>query len=155
LSSEQLDQEIAKFASRVMRRSLQARLYARTLKQTMNRFSSDDLRALTPEVRQKLMALIREQAASLNRELAGLRNEIQAVFPGDASSGSEQLDIQSDADLLRAVNRLAEWVAHIDESVRTSFSISSEGATAAAVKSDQFWRSLKSAESLAGKISEQ
>ena len=154
VSASQYDQEIARFASRVMRRSLQARLYARTLKQTMNRFSPDDLRALTPEARQKLMSLIREQATSLSRELAALSNELQLVVPGvGSSSGSEQLDAQSDADLLRAVNRLGELVAHADEAVRASFSISSEGGGAAPVKEAAFWRSLESAEGLAQKLS--
>ncbi|MGH9881930.1 MAG: hypothetical protein ACRD6N_10875, partial [Pyrinomonadaceae bacterium] len=156
VSPEQLDQEIAKFASRLMRQSLQARLYARSLKQTMNRFSPDDLRALTPEARQKLMTLIRQQAASLHREISNLRSELQTIVPGSGtSSAPEQMDVSSDADLGRAINRLAELVAHIDEGIRTSFSISSEAAGAAPVKEDRFWRSLKSAESLAQKISQQ
>jgi hypothetical protein len=120
----------------------------------VNRFSSDDLRALTPEARQKLMTLIREQAASLYRELSALRTELQAVVPS-ANSAPEQMEVASDTDLLRAVNRLGELVAQIDEGVRGSFSISSEGAATAAVKTDQFWKSLKSAQSLTGKISKQ
>ena len=152
LSSEQLDQEITKFASRIMRRSLQTRLYARTLKQTVNRFSPDDLRALNPESRQKLMALIHEQATNLHRELSALRNDLQAVVPGGGPA-VEQMEISSDADLLRAINRLGELVFQSDEAVRASFSLSSEGSGAALVKDASFWRSLKSAEALARKLS--
>ena len=151
LSSDQIDQEIPKFASRIMRRSLQARLYARTLKQTVNRFSPNDLRALTPEGKQKLMALIREQAANLHRELSAMRGELQAVVPGSVVV-VEQMETTSDADLLRASNRLGEFVSQLDESVRASFSLSSEGSGAAPVRDAQFWRSLKSAESLAAQL---
>ena len=154
IPAEQLDQEITRFASRIMRRSLQTRLYARTLRQTVNRFSPDDLRALTPEARQKLLALVREQAASLHRELSALRNELQAIVPVTVGSG-EQIDIATDADLLRAINRVGELVSQSDQSIRASFSLSSEGSGAAPVKEAQFWRALKSAESLAARISKQ
>jgi hypothetical protein len=154
VSPEQLDQEVNRFASRIMRRSLQARLYARTLKQTISRFSPDDLRALTPESREKLMTLIRGQAASLQRELVALHSEMQPIVSSPAGS-TEQIEIDTDADLLRAINRLGEFVSQIDESVRASFSLSSSGLGTAAVKDAQFWRSLKSAESLAARISRQ
>ncbi len=153
LSPDQLDQEMSRFANRVMHRSLQMRLYARILKQTLNRFSSDDLRALTPEARQKLMALIREQAGNLQREASTLGNELQPIVPGAATvSGAEPFETATDAELLRAVNRLGELVAQTDEGVRVSFSVSSERTGSAPVKDAQFWRALKNVESLAAKI---
>jgi hypothetical protein len=152
IPSDQLDTEISRFADRVMRRSLKARLYARTLRQTLNRFSPEDLRTLTPEARQKLLALIREQAISLQRETAALSSDLRAVVLEVDSSAVEQFEIASDADLFRAVNRLGELVSQMDEAVRVSFSISSDGSTAAPIKAPQFWRLLKSTESLAAKI---
>jgi RNA polymerase sigma factor (sigma-70 family) len=154
LSPEQLDQEVNRFASRVMHRSLQARLYARTLKQMINRFSPDDLRALTPEAREKLMTLIRSQAAGLQRELVALRSELRPIVPS-AAGPTEQIEIGTDADLLRAINRLGEFVSQIDEGVRASLSLSSQGSGEAPVKGAEFWRSLKSAESLTVKINKQ
>jgi hypothetical protein len=152
IPSDQLDTEISRFADRVMRRSLKARLYARTLKQTLNRFSPEDLRTLTPESRQKLLALIREQALSLTHEIAALRGDLRAVVSEVDSSAVEQIEITNDADLFRAVNRLGELVSQLDEAVRVSFSISSDGSTTAPITEPQFWRVLKSTESLAAEI---
>jgi RNA polymerase sigma factor (sigma-70 family) len=153
VAPDQFDQEMSRFADRVMRRSLKARLYARTLKQTLNRFSADDLRTLKPDARQNLNSLIREQANSLQHEIVTLRGELQLIVPGVAGdAGFDQMQISSDADLLRAVNRLGELVSQVDEAVRVSFSISSDSTTYPPIKEPQFWRALKSTETLAAQI---
>ncbi|HLA13375.1 MAG TPA: hypothetical protein VJ023_22525 [Pyrinomonadaceae bacterium] len=151
-SDEQIQEAMRQFANRMTSHALQARLYARTLKQTLNRFSQDDLRTLDPEAKRKLMTLLRSQAVSLERETQVLHRELEAVFPAVATSAPGEKGIASDNDLLAAINRLGELVAQTDGGVRSSFSLSSNGANSAPVKSADFWRGLLSSEALVANV---
>lgn len=75
-------------------------MFARTLKQTLNRFSQNDLRTLDPEAKKKLMALLRGQAGSLERETQALHHELEQVFLVVGASASDEKGIGSDGDLL-------------------------------------------------------
>jgi len=151
-SDEQIEEAMRQFANRMTSHALQARLYARSLKQTLNRFSQDDLRTLEPEAKRKLMALLRAQAVSLERETQTLHRELETVFPAVATSAPEEKGIASDGDLLAAINRLAEIVAQTDGGVRSSFSLSASGTNSAPVKSAEFWRGLLGSEALVANV---
>jgi DNA-directed RNA polymerase specialized sigma24 family protein len=151
-SDEQVEEAMRQFANRITGHALQARLYARTLKQTLNRFSQDDLRTLDPDAKRKLMALLRSQALSLEREIQALHRELETAFPAVATSGPSGNGIASDGDLLATINRLAELVAQTDGGVRTSFSLSASGTNSAPVKSVEFWRGLFGSEALVASV---
>jgi hypothetical protein len=146
---EPIDEEMKRYTSRVMGHSRQALLHAAALKKLVNRFSPGALQALTAEARAKWLAMISEQASSYQREMLTLRQELRKVFSGSDEGSNETL---SEADLSRAADRLLALSYSNDEGVRAAFSISTGTRERNPIKSAQFWRSLNSAEKLAGAI---
>jgi hypothetical protein len=155
LSGEQLDTEMREFGERILARSNQARLHALALKPIIERFSPEELQALTPEARSKWRLIIVEHVRAFALETAALRQELEPLFPsmGNSAGATSDIDVASDADLVRAVRRLMQLAGASDAAVRDSFSSSVNGNRNAPVKSPQFWRSIASSEALAAKIS--
>jgi RNA polymerase sigma factor (sigma-70 family) len=149
VGSEAIDEEINSYASRVMSRSRQALLRASALKKLVGRFSPEEMRDLAPEAQTKWLGMIREHAQSYQREVAAIRQELRPVFgvAGDASN-----ETVSEANLARAAERLLQLSYANDEAVRSAFTISADGRTATAIKSNQFWRDVLIAEKLAAAI---
>jgi hypothetical protein len=150
----QTDEAIRQFSDRALRRSLQVLKHAAALKALAQRFSPEDLRTLDPDAKAKWLLLIRQHAERLQQESAVLRREVGPVFPGVATqSGGESIEIQTDADLARAVQTLFQISSENDRAIRLAFSISPDSSSNYAIKTSQFWRSLQVAESLAAEIS--
>jgi RNA polymerase sigma factor (sigma-70 family) len=149
VGSEAIDEEITRYSSRVMSRSRQALLRASALKKLVGRFSPEEMRDLAPEAQTKWLAMIREHAVAYQREVAAIGQELRPVFGGASDAPSETV---SEANLARAAERLLQLSYANDEAVRSAFTISADGRTAAAIKSGQFWRELLAAEKLASAI---
>ena len=98
------------------------------------------------------MALLRAQAVSLERETQALHRELETVFPVVGVSQPGEKGVGSDAELLTAIIRLTELVAQTDGDVRASFSLSSNGAISAPIKSADFWRGLRGSEALVANV---
>ena len=153
LSSEQVDREVTRFANRAVNRSLQVMVHAGAMKRLGERFSAEQLHGLTPEARAKLLAIVRVHAQSVRQETAALRQQLQPVFPSATSSvGEDSMAISSDADLLRAIERLFEICAANDRMVSSAFAIKASGPDTSDLRGPQFWRSLRRAEQLAEAI---
>jgi hypothetical protein len=150
VGSEAIDEEIKRFTNRAMSRSRQALLQASELKRLVGRFSPEDIRALTPEARNKWLAMIREHAQACQRDIAALRQELGSVF--GIRSVSTEPEAVSEVNLARLANRLVQLSYANDEAVRSAFTISAEDHTPAAITSPQFARSLGNAEALAAAI---
>ena len=73
-------------------------------------------------------------------------------FPGTVLTGAEEISIQSDTDLARAVERLHKLALSNTDAIRSALTISSQS-SATALKSAAFWQSMQRAERLAGAIS--
>jgi len=152
LSDDQVEAKIRQFANRTVNRSLQALQHAWALKHLAERFSPDQLNALTPEARAKWVAMVNVHAAALQTETAALRRELGPVFfPGLGEDGPGT-ELGNDQKLAAAIDRLLSLCSANDKLIRLAFSISSDTSKAAAVKTQQFARSLRSAELLAAKI---
>jgi hypothetical protein len=132
-----------------MGHSRQALLQASALKRLVERFSPEEISALSPEGRAKWLAMIRDHALSYQREVAALRRELRPIF---YRSGDTADDAGNEASPARLAERLVQLSYANDDAVRSAFTISADGRTAAAIKSEQFWRSLSTAEKLAGQI---
>jgi hypothetical protein len=148
VGSPAIEQEIDRYAGRVMNHSRQALLRASALKGLVERFSPAELQTLSPEARGKWLGMIREHAEAYRREVAALRQEIRAVFGSRAVAGEPP----GEATPARAAARLLQMSYANDDAVRSAFTISADGRTTAAIKSEQFWRSLLTAEKLAEQI---
>ncbi len=148
------DEEVARFASRMVNRSSQAMSHAAVLRRLVRQFSAEDLRTLKPEARAKWLGIIRAHALAFQSEIAGVRQELAPVFfsagtLGGGERGNPSLD---DVALVRAVEQLSALAASNDTVIRAAFTTSTGESSSSAIKSPQFWRSLNSAEALAGRI---
>jgi hypothetical protein len=155
VSEAQTDEAIRQFGDRTLRRSLQVLMHAAALKSLAQRFSQEELRTLDADAKAKWLLLIRRHAQGLQQESAVLRREVAPLFPAvSAQNDSETIEIQSDADLARAVQRLFGICSENDRAIRLAFSVSPESSSDYAIKSAQFWRSLQNAEALAATVSQ-
>jgi RNA polymerase sigma factor (sigma-70 family) len=149
-----LEADVISFSMRVSARSRNALQHAWALKRLAERFSPSELNALDQSARAKWLSLLREHAAAVGLEAAALRQELQPVFhpsgappSGDAGAGPE-----SEADFAASAERLLALCSSFDTAIRSAFTASAHRASDAGVKSPQFWRALRGAEALAGRM---
>jgi len=150
VGSEAIDEEIKRYTNRAMNRSRQALLQASALKRLVRRFSPEEIKALEPEARTKWLAMIREHTQAYQREVAALRQQLGSVFGGPGVAAAQEN--VNEESLVRAADRLVQLSYGNDEAVRSAFTVSAGGQTAASIKSPQFWRGLANAERLAAAI---
>ncbi len=148
------EEEIGRFAARMVNGSSQAMSHLGALRRLMRQFSPAELRTFSQEARAKWLAIIRAHAVAFTRETEKLRGELQPIFfpVPPANPAPEEIEISSNDDLARAVERLSELGAANDRVIRAAFTTAPDGAAVSAIKTPQFWRSLRSAEQLAAKI---
>jgi RNA polymerase sigma factor (sigma-70 family) len=147
-----VDESIRNYSSRMVHYAYDALFHAIELKRLINRFETYDMRAVAPDARNKWLAMIHEHAASLEQKIALVRQETQPVFfPGVTLSATEEVSIQSDDDLARAVERLHKLTLSNNAAVRAALTISAQS-SAAAIRSASFWQSLQKSEQLARSI---
>jgi len=143
------DELIRAYSSRVVNGAYRAVFHAIELRKLINRFANVDMRTVTPDARAKWLTMLREHAASFAHENALLRQEIQPVFfAGSSLRIAEDVSIQSDAELARAVERLHKLALSNSDAIRAALVISAQSSTAA-LKSAAFWQSMQRAENLA------
>jgi RNA polymerase sigma factor (sigma-70 family) len=152
--ADQIDQAIERFGDTAMSHSRGARQRARAMREIAGRFSPEQLSALDGRALAEWRSMIREHAQAFQREATMLRRELEPVFLRNTSTDPAnetqiETELASDADLARAVGHLVTLWISVDESVREAFSTRSDDLTTITIKLPQFWRSLKSAESLA------
>lgn len=145
-----VDAEIKRFAARAMGHSRQALLHASALRRLVGRFTPEEARALGGDARAKWLSMIREHAGAYRREVAALRSQLTPVFGSDGAGAQAP---GADA-LTQAAERLLQLSYAQDDAVRTAFTISEAGGSAAAIKSPQFRRTLAASEGLAASIQE-
>jgi hypothetical protein len=149
-----VDGEIRRFSSRVMGRSRQALLHAWALKRLAERFSLEELRTLDPQARTKWQAISRNHARAFQIETEKLRTDLQPLFFQALPLGSVHSEkaITTDAEMLETISRLFELAAAHEKVILKAFTISQENEGAASIKTEQFWRSLLRAETLAASL---
>ena len=151
---ERVDAEIKRFAARAMTHSRQALLHASALRRLVGRFTPEEARGLDPDARAKWVSMVREHAGAYRREVAALRTQLTPVFGAHSTGGGGARGQTLNGDALaQAAERLLQSSYAQDDAVRAAFTLS-EGGSAAAIKSQQFWRTLAASERLASAIEE-
>jgi hypothetical protein len=146
------DERIRNYSTRVGNRAYRALFRAIELKKVVARFATVDMRTVTPDARSKWLAMVHGHADAFEREAGPLFQELQPVFyPNATVSPSEDVVIQSDAELASAVERLYQLAFFCNEAVSSALTISSHS-SATTIKSSQFRKSLINAENLAKRI---
>jgi len=152
LTGSQLEERISQFANQTLNRSLKVMQHAWAIKRLAARFSPEQLQGLDPQARAQWLALVRQHAQALARENESLRSELGPVFAMGGSDSGEGIEIKTDADLVRAIERLFEICSANDRVLRQAFAITPDGSKDSTIKAPQFWRSLHSAERIAGAV---
>ena len=142
-----IDAEIKQFAARAMGHSRQALLHASALRRLVGRFTPEEARALPTDARAKWLSMIREHAGAYRNEVAALRAQLSTVFAAGGGGAGATGDVPA-----RAAERLLSLSYEQDGAVRSAFTISEGGGSAAAIRSQQFWRALAESERLASEI---
>ena len=151
-SANQADEAIRNYSSRVSGTAYSALFHTIELRRLINRFANVDMRTVAPDARAKFLAMVHEHAAAFEQQNAVLLKEIQPVFfPGAVLSGSEEISIDNDADLARAVERLHKLAISNNDAISSALTISAKS-SAVAIKSATFWQSLQKAGRLAKEI---
>jgi len=140
------------FAGQTVNRSGRAMSRAYALKRLVGQFKPEELRELSPAARAKWLSLINSHARAFREETEALRRELQTVFSAPNAGASETPDIKNIADVPRAVETLLGLASANDRVVRSAMVVSAGDTQFTAIKTAQFWQSLKSAEALAAKL---
>jgi RNA polymerase sigma factor (sigma-70 family) len=153
LSGEQLEINVNRFSNRTLNRSLQIMQHAWALRRLAGRFSPEELETLEAAARGRWLGMLRGHAQSLHQQTNLLERELGPVFPGMMSGAASAVsEIKGDRELVQAIERLFALCSANDHAISAAFTISADNSRGAGIRSQNFWRSLKSIESLAGAI---
>jgi hypothetical protein len=153
-SERRIEEDIRRFASRLLNRSRLALLHAWALRHMAEEFPVEQLRLLGPRAQEKWRSMAREHARVVQQETAACRLELQPVF--FASSPSPEANDSNGAmavsDVESAIEHLFEMATSHEQAMRQAFSINARGSVVNPVATELFWRSLIGAERLAARI---
>ena len=150
--ANQAEEAIRNYSSRISGTAYSALFHSIELRRLINRFANVDMRTVTPDARAKFLVMIHEHATAFEQQNALLLKEIQPVFfPGAVLNGTEEISIDNDADLARAVERLYKLAISNNDAISSALTISAKS-SGVAIKSAAFWQSLQKAGLLAKKI---
>jgi len=155
-TAQQRDRLIRDFAAEIIGRSQRAVAHALELKQLGSRFSAAQFDQFTPSARARWFSLVRNHAEALRRELVTLDGELQrTVISHDGRTPeAEGIEIQANASLPSEIDRLHQLVLAMDQTVRSSFAVSSGTANSDGVTSSRFRKGLVASIKLADEIRE-
>ncbi len=145
-------QKARSFASRIVGRSRRAMSRAYAMRRLAKQFSPKEMKSLSPQAKGKWLALIRRHASAFQSETSAIRSELKIVFGGRNVGASRTQRVQGISDIPQAVESLMSFASANDQVIRSAMTVSVKGNQFSAIKTNQFWRSLKTAEALAGKL---
>jgi hypothetical protein len=147
------EESIRNYSSRISTTAYRALFHAIELRQLMNRFAAVDMRTLTPDAHAKFLSMLHEHAIAFETMNAVLKQETEPIFfPGSPINVAEEISIQNDGELARAIERLHKLALSNNDAISSAFTISPQS-SANAIKSAAFWQSLQKAGQLAKAIS--
>jgi hypothetical protein len=141
-----------KFGRQVVARSGQAMARAYALKRLAGQFTPSEFNELSPDARGKFMALMRSHAGAFREETQDLRRDLEPVFGLSSTGTGPTSNVDDVTDFRRAVDALLSLASTNDLVVRSAFTLSASGPGVTAIKTAQFWQSLRAAEALAAKL---
>lgn len=145
---DELDEEIQRFASRMMNHSRRALLHAWALKQIALEFSSAQMSLLDANAQSRLRQIRRDHARSFEQESAALAEGLSPIF----GLAMEQNSNADGLNVSEASEQIFEAAVFHEKVLRQAFTVSNDGAQSLLVSTRQFWDSLSSARKMARRI---
>jgi hypothetical protein len=148
-----IEREVQRFAAVMLNRADEPMKQAWALKRLVDRFTPAELKAMDTTALERWRRMIAVHSGAVQIETEKLRRALEQVYgdrpgvTGEPYSG----EIEDVEELAKLVRRLFEMVTTNQRIVSRAFS-DSGGDYAASIRSEQFWRSLKNAESLAKRL---
>jgi len=147
-------EEVERFTDEVSLHSQSAKANALALKQIAERFSPDDLNAMTPEEHRQWREMLQSHASAVLKETRLMRENLEPVFHANTDEKRPSIsELKSDADLIDAAAKLSDLAMSNDSAVWHSFAASTEASNVTLVCLPEFWDSLLDTEILAQEIS--
>lgn len=157
-SEAQAEQEIDRFSCTVVSESRDAMSHAAAMKRLANRFSAEDLKALSPEAHAKWIAVIQIHARAFENKARSIREQLQPIFSpvgtaqSEGAQTAESIDVSSDANIVHAIDRLFQLGSVVDDAIGLALTVSNNNGDGEAIKTPDFWESILNAEKLAAKL---
>lgn len=145
------DEAVKQYAMQMVNRSEQAMRFLYALKRLKDQMSPGEFEKLTPAARTKWLTLVKTHARSYKQEINVLRRELQPVFGSSGITG-EGININSDADLFSAIERLFIVGAASNKVISGALTTGRGSTGGNALQSADFWRNLSSAEAIAERL---
>jgi hypothetical protein len=153
-SSGEPDEAVEHFTNEVSLHSQSARAHALALKQIAERFSPDDLNAMTADEHRQWRAMLNGHARVMLEETRAIQDKLEPIFRTNSEDKPALItNFKSDADIVDAAARLSDLAAANDNAVWHSFAASTQASDVTRVCLPEFWESLLDAEILAREIS--
>src|SRR5258708_29325036 len=116
------DEQLREFSARMVSQSRNAIRHAYAMKRLIVQFSPEELRTLSPEAKNKWVALISSHARDYQNDIAAIRRELQPIFAASsAGAAASGVEITDDASLARAVEQLFSLASANDGVIRSAF----------------------------------
>ncbi|MEW6209812.1 MAG: RNA polymerase sigma factor [Acidobacteriota bacterium] len=139
------DEEIQRFAARMMNHSRRALLHTWALKQIAARFSSAEMSMLDAGAQARVRRIAADHALSFEQESGALAEGLYPVF----GQTTEQNSIADSLSVSETAERIFEAALFHEKVVRQAFTVSSDGAQSFLISARQFWDSLAAARRMA------
>jgi hypothetical protein len=154
VTGETTEEVVERFTDEVSHHSQSAKAHALALRQIAQRFSADELRAMTPEEHRQWRDMLKTHAGAVLNETRLMQENLEPVFRANAEDKSSLApSLKSDADLVYAAVKLSDLTTSNDSAVWHSFAASTQASNVTLVCLPEFWESLLDAEILAQEIS--
>lgn len=150
VSEREVEEEIRRFANRMLSCSRRALLQAWALKQLAADLSPAKMQMLDGTARDKFQTIIRDHARLFEEETRNIIEGMGQVF--FAGAGSGDVDNADGSNLWQSAEQIFQMASSHEKNLRQAFAVSTGDASAAGVKSEQFWRSLGAARRLASQL---
>jgi hypothetical protein len=154
VTGETTEEEVERFTDDVSHHSQSAKAHALALRQIAQRFSADELRAMSPEEHRQWHDMLKSHAGAVLNETRLMQENLEPIFRANAEDKrSLAPSLKSDADLVYAAVKLSDLTTSNDSAVWHSFAASTQASNVTLVCLPEFWESLLDAEILAQEIS--
>lgn len=148
-------EQVERFTGEVSLHSHAARAHALALKQIAERFSPEDLAAMTPEQHKHWRDMLQSHALDVLKETRLMGENLEPIFGGNSEDRRPLVSsLKSDAELIDAAAKLSDLTSSNDNAVWHSFAASTQASNVTLVCLPEFWDSLVDAEVLAQEISD-